>query len=91
MGKNPAHGIGVQRRVADAAGSADLPEQRPGPPFGHRLPSVEGQHRAGLGVPAARQADLRPLPGLVGLAPADAQPQPAGDHGHVLDLQRHQL
>jgi hypothetical protein len=32
-----------------------------------------------------------PLPGLVGLGPDDAQPQAAGDHGHVLDLQRHQL
>ena len=66
---------------------ADAAEQRPGFSLGHRLPGLEGQHRTGFRVPAARQADLGPLPGLVGLAPADAQPQAAGDDGDVLDLQ----
>ena len=40
---------------------------------------------------AARQADLGPLPRLVGFAAADAQPQPAGDDGDVLDTQRNQF
>jgi hypothetical protein len=64
MGKDPAHGVGMQRCIADPPGGADLAEQRPGLPFGDRLPGIERAHRAGLGVPAARQADLRPLPGL---------------------------
>lgn len=36
---------------------------------------------------AARQADLGPLPGLVGFSPGDAQPQTAADAGDILDLQ----
>ena len=40
---------------------------------------------------AAGQADLGPLPGRVGLAARNAEPEPAGDLGDVLDLQRHQL
>ena len=38
-----------------------------------------------------RQADLGPLPFLVGLAAADAQPQPTGHDGDVLDVQGHQF
>ena len=38
-------------------------------------------------MPAARQADLGPLPGLVGFAAGDAQPQTAADLGDILDLQ----
>ena len=38
-----------------------------------------------------RQADLRPLPDLVRLGTSDAQAQPAGNGGYILDLQRHQF
>ena len=40
---------------------------------------------------AARQADFRPLPRLVGLPPRDAQAQAAGDVGDILDLQGNQF
>jgi hypothetical protein len=40
---------------------------------------------------ATRQADLGPLPCLVGLAAPDAQPQPAGDFHDILDLQADEL
>ena len=39
----------------------------------------------------AGQADLGPLPGRVGLAARNPQPEPAGDLGDVLDLERNQL
>jgi hypothetical protein len=55
------------------------------------LPGLERAHRAGFGVFAARQADLGPLPRLVSFAASDAQPEPAGDDGHILDLERHQF
>ena len=58
---------------------------------GDRLPSVERAHRAGVRVGATRQADLGPLPGLVGLSPGDAQPEVAGNRRTVLDLQGHQF
>ena len=91
MRQDAAHGIGMQRGVADAVAGADFSKQRPGFASGHRLPGLERPHRAGLNMPSARQADLRPLPCLVGLAAADAQAQPAGDDGDVFDLQRHQF
>ena len=67
--QNPAHRVGVQRGVADPAAGADPAEQRPGLALGHRLPGLERPHRAGLDMLAPRQADLGPLPRLVGLAP----------------------
>ena len=42
-------------------------------------------------MPPARQADLGALPGLVGLSARDAQPQAAGDDGHILDMQGNQF
>jgi hypothetical protein len=44
-----------------------------------------------LRVPPACQADLGPLPRLVGLSPPNAQPQPTGDDGDVLDVERNQF
>ena len=81
----------MQRGLADAAGAADAAEQRAGLPAGHRLPRLESPRRAGLGVLAARQADLRPLPRRIGLAARNAQPQPARVHADVVDAQRHQF
>ena len=40
---------------------------------------------------AAGQADLRPLPGRIGLARAMRMQSPPGRGGDVLDIQRHQL
>ena len=68
---------GCSAAVADAPAGADAAKQRPGFSFGHRLPGLEGAHRTGLGMAATWQADLGPLPRLVGLAAANAQPQPA--------------
>ena len=58
---------------------------------GHGLPALERAHRASHDMPPARQADLRPLPRLVGFATADAQPQPVGHDGDVFDIERHQF
>jgi hypothetical protein len=38
-----------------------------------------------IGESPARQANLRPLPRLIGFVPTDAQPEPAGDDRGVLD------
>ena len=81
------HRVRVQRGVADPAPGADFSKQRSGFSTCHRLPGLEGADRTGFRVPPARQADLGPLPGLVGLAAADAQPQAAGDDGDVLDME----
>jgi hypothetical protein len=42
-------------------------------------------------VAPTRQADLSPLPCLIGFATADPQPQAAGHDGDVLDLKKNQL
>ena len=68
----------MQTGRADPPGRADSPEQRAGLALGHRLPGLERGDRAGVGVLAAGQADLRPLPGRIGLAARDADAQPAG-------------
>ena len=91
MRQDAPHGIGMQRGVADAIAGADFAKQRPGFALGHRLPGLERPHRAGLDMSPARQADLGPLPRLVGFAAANAQPQPAGHHGDVLDAKRNQF
>ena len=82
---------GCSARIADVTAGADAAEQRPGSALGDRLPGLERQHRTGLGMLPPRQADLGPLPGLVGLAAADAQPQPAAHRGDILDLERHEF
>ena len=91
MGEDSAHRIRVQRGVADAIAGADVTKQWPGFSPGHRLPGLEGAHRTGFRMPPARQTDLGPLPRLVGLAAADAQPQAAGDDGDVLDMEGNQF
>ena len=91
MRQDSANRVGMQRGLADPIAGADFSKQRPGFAFGHRLPGLERPHRAGFHKSPARQADLRPLPRLVGLSPADAQPQPAGDDGDVLDAERDQF
>ena len=65
-GKNPAHGVGMQRRVADAVAGADAAERRAGAAFGDRLPGVERPHRTGFGVSAA-----------AGRSPPPARPGPS--------------
>lgn len=60
--QDSAHGVRVQRRVADPAAGADAAEQRAGLALGDRLPRLEGAQRAGFGVFAARQADFGPCP-----------------------------
>jgi hypothetical protein len=42
-------------------------------------------------MPPARQADLGPLPRLVGFSPNDAQPQAAGDDCDILDMESNQF
>src|SRR5271157_1204314 len=83
--------VRMQRGLADTAGAADAAEQRAGLSACHRLPRLESPRRAGLGLLAARQADLRPLPRRIGLAARNAQPQSAGDHADILDLQCHEF
>src|SRR5208283_5114255 len=83
--------VRMQRGLADAAGAVDAAEQRAGLPACHRLPRLESPRRAGLGVLAARQADLRPLPRRIGLAARNAQPQPAPARADVVDTHRHQF
>ena len=85
------NGIGMQRAGADAIAGADAAKQRSGFELGHRLPGLEGAHRTGFREFAAWQADLGPLPCLVGLAAANAQPQPAAHHGDVLDAKESQF
>src|SRR5271157_5073939 len=83
--------VRMQRGLADTAGAADAAEQRTGLAARHRLPRLESPRRAGLGVLAARQADLRPLPCRIGLAARNAQPQPARARADVFDAQRNEL
>jgi hypothetical protein len=77
--------------VANPVAGADAAEQRSCLPFGGRLPGVEGPDGAGLDMAAARQADLGPLPCLVGLAAPDPELQPAGNLGNILDPERHKF
>jgi len=70
------NGVGVQRLRADAVAGADAAEQRPGLLPRDRLSVVDGAHQACLDVPAARQADLSPLPRRIGLAARDPQRNP---------------
>jgi hypothetical protein len=89
--QDPAHGVRMQRGIGNAAAGADAAEQRAGTALRDLLPGLERQHRAGFRVPAARQADLGPLPRLVGFSPIDAQAQPVGDRDNVLDVERNQF
>ena len=89
--QNLPDGIRMQRGVANPITGADFPKQRPGFPAGDRLPGLEGAHRAGFHMASARQADLRPLPRLVGFAAADAQPEPISHDGDIFDLKRNQF
>ena len=76
MRENSANGVRMQGGIANAVAGADFSKQRPGLAFGHRLPGFQRPHRAGLDIVPPRQADLSPLPCLVGLAARQSQPQP---------------
>jgi hypothetical protein len=78
MEQDPAHRVRVQRRATDPPARADASEQWPRVPLRDHLPVLERPQRTGFDVAATRQADLSPLPFLVGLAAKDAQPQPVG-------------
>ena len=73
-----AHRIGMQRGTADPTAFADAAEQRARLAPGDRLPSKQCLHRTGVGMLATRQADLGPLPGRIGLAPRDPDPETLG-------------
>ena len=76
IGQNVAHRVRMQRFVGDAVAGADAAKQRAGFVLCHCLPGFKRAQWAGLDMAAARQADLGPLPCLVGLATGDAQTQP---------------
>ena len=91
MGEDLPHRIGMQRGVANPITGADFSKQRPGFSASDCLPGLERAHRAGFHMASARQADLSPLPCLIGFSPNDAQSEPVGDDADVLNTQRHQL
>jgi hypothetical protein len=91
MGEDLADGIGMQRGIADPVPGADFSKQRPGFSARDRLPGLERTHRAGFHMASARQADLSPLPYLVGLAAANAQPETVRSDGDVFNTQGDQL
>jgi hypothetical protein len=55
--------------VADPVAGADFSKQPARLARGHCLPGLEGAHRAGLHMAPARQADLGPMPCLIGFSP----------------------
>src|SRR6185312_11957870 len=81
--QNAADRIGMQTGRADPPGRADSPEQRAGLALRHRLPGLERPHRAGVGVLAAGQADLRPCPAgsVLPRAMRMRSPPPLAFHG----------
>jgi hypothetical protein len=91
MGEDLPDGIGMQRSVADPITGADSSKERLGFSAGDRLPGLERAHGAGFHVASARQADLSPLPCLIGFSPKDAQSEPVGDDSDVFDAERHQF